>query len=84
MSPSLEPELQQRGIIDAAQDPNSSVTAADARQEIVKESKKAGVSAFEFNPDASPEEKAAQARAVSLPFSFLSVGTYELIEERRE
>jgi hypothetical protein len=58
-------ELKTQGVVEAAQDPNSSVTAADAEKKIVDESKKAGVAAFEFNPDASPEEKAAQARAVS-------------------
>jgi hypothetical protein len=58
-------ELKAQGVIEAAQDPNSKVTADDAQRKIVAESKKAGVQAFTFNPDASPEEKAAQARAVS-------------------
>ena len=58
-------ELKSQGVVEAAQDPNSSVTADDAQQKIVTESKKAGVAAFTFDPDASPEEKAAQARAVS-------------------
>ena len=58
-------ELKTQGVVEAAQDPNSSVTADDAQQKIVTESKKAGVPAFTFDPDASPEEKAAQARAVS-------------------
>jgi hypothetical protein len=58
-------ELKQQGAIEAAQDPNSPVTAADAQAKIELESKKAGVQAFSFNPDASPEEKAAQARSVS-------------------
>lgn len=46
-----------------ANDPNSSVTAEDAQKKIVDESKKAGVAAFTFDPNASPEAKAAQARA---------------------
>ena len=58
-------ELKTQGVIEAAQDPNSSVTADDAQQKMVIESRKAGVAAFTFDPDASPEEKAAQARAVS-------------------
>lgn len=62
--PTSAAELKAQGVIEAAQDPNSSVTADDAQQKIVTESKKAGVAAFTFNPDASPEEKAAQARAV--------------------
>lgn len=60
-----EAELKQQGAIEAARDPNSSVTAADAQAKIEEESKKAGVQAFSFDPDASPEEKAAQARSVS-------------------
>ncbi len=60
-------ELKQRGAIEAAQDPNSDVTSADAQASIVKESKNAGVPAFTFNHDASPEEKKAQVRAVRVP-----------------
>lgn len=67
--PTSAAELKAQGVIEAAQDPNSSVTADDAQQKIVTESKKAGVAAFTFNPDASPEEKAAQARAVSTTIS---------------
>jgi hypothetical protein len=58
-------ELKTQGVVEAAQDPNSSVTSEDAQRKIVQESKKAGVAAFEFDPDATPEQKAAQARAVS-------------------
>ncbi|EHL02009.1 hypothetical protein M7I_1959 [Glarea lozoyensis 74030] len=56
-------ELKTQGVVEAAQDPNSSVTSEDAQRKIVQESKKAGVAAFEFDPDATPEQKAAQARA---------------------
>jgi len=57
-------ELKQQGAIEAAADPESSVTAADAQKKIVDESKKAGVPAFTFDPNATLEEKRAQARAV--------------------
>jgi hypothetical protein len=57
-------ELKTQGVIEAAQDPNSSVTADDAQQKLVTESRKAGVAAFTFDPNASPEEKAAIARSV--------------------
>ena len=60
-------ELKSQGAIEAAQDPNSQVTAGDARQTLMDESKRAGGAAYEFNPNASPEEKAAAARAVGLP-----------------
>ena len=79
-------ELKAQGVIEAAQDPNSSVTSADAQQKIVIESKKAGVAAFTFDPDASPEEKAAQARAVSTPIaisssSILIIGPLQRVPE---
>lgn len=60
-------ELKQQGAIEAAQNPESSVTAEDAQQQMVEQSKNAGIPAFKFDPDASPEEKRAQAQAVSLP-----------------
>jgi hypothetical protein len=57
-------ELKQAGAIEAAQDPNSTVTAKQAEDEIVAASRNAGVAAFQFDPDATPEQKKAQARAV--------------------
>lgn len=67
MTTRSEGELKAQGVIEAAQDPNSGVTAEDAQQKIVTESKKAGVPAFTFDPNATPEQKAAQARAVGTP-----------------
>lgn len=58
-------ELKSQGAAEAARDPHSKVTAADAEKIILDESKKAGSVAFQFDPNASPEAKAAQARAVS-------------------
>lgn len=66
MLSSFKGELKQQGAQEAARDPNSSVTADDAQRVILDESKKAGAVAFQFDPNASPEEKAAQARSVSL------------------
>jgi len=57
-------ELKQQGVIQAARDPESSVTAADVEKTILDESRKAGIPAFQFDPNASVEEKRAQARAV--------------------
>ncbi|KAK5663647.1 hypothetical protein OQA88_4078 [Cercophora sp. LCS_1] len=57
-----EAELKQQGAIEASRNPESAVTADNAQRKIVEESKQAGVVAFTFNPDASPEEKAALAR----------------------
>ncbi|KAK3300034.1 C2 domain-containing protein [Chaetomium fimeti] len=56
-------ELKQQGAIEASQNPESNVTAEDAERKIVEDSREAGVTAFTFDPDASPEEKRAQARA---------------------
>lgn len=39
----------------------------DAQKDMVEEAENAGVTAFTFDPDASMEEKRAQARAVSCP-----------------
>lgn len=61
-------ELKSQGAAMAAQDPNSKITAEDAEAVMTNESKKVGIPAFQFDPDASPEEKAAQARSVSSPF----------------
>jgi hypothetical protein len=60
-------ELKQQGAINAAQDEDSNVTAADAEKIMVNESKKGGAVAFQFDPDASPEAKAEQAGAVIIP-----------------
>jgi hypothetical protein len=59
-------ELKQHGAVEAAQDENSRVTAEDAEKVLIDESKKGGAAAFQFDPDASPAEKAAQAGAVSI------------------
>jgi hypothetical protein len=58
-------ELKSQGAIEAARDPQSKVTAADAEQTILEESKKGGAAAFEFDVDASATEKARQVKAVS-------------------
>lgn len=58
-------ELKSQGAIEAAQDPHSKVTAEDAEQKILEESKKGGAAAFQFDADASATEKARQAKAVS-------------------
>lgn len=57
-------ELKQQGALEAAQNPESSVTAEAAEHVAVDEAKKAGSAALQFDPNASVEEKRAQARAV--------------------
>ncbi|EXJ87509.1 hypothetical protein A1O3_04469 [Capronia epimyces CBS 606.96] len=63
MSSGFKNELKAQGAIEAAQDPNSAVTADDAERVMLNESKKAGSTALHFDANASPEEKAAQAGA---------------------
>ncbi|KAF7188486.1 hypothetical protein HII31_10148 [Pseudocercospora fuligena] len=62
-----EQELKTQGVVEAAQDPDSKVDAADAEKAIVDNARAAGAAAFEFDPNASPEEKARQAREAAGP-----------------
>lgn len=57
-------ELKAQGALEASRDPNSSVDAQAAEQAVMNQAKAAGAPAFEFDPDASPEEKKAQMQAV--------------------
>lgn len=66
-------ELKSQGAAMAARDSNNSITAEDAEGVMTNESKKAGVPAFQFDPNATAEEKAAQARSVSLAFLYSSL-----------
>jgi hypothetical protein len=59
-------ELKVQGVIEAAEDPNSSVTFGDAQRKIVQESNNAGIQAFSFDPNASAEQKKAQVQAVCI------------------
>ncbi|ROT37420.1 tricalbin-1 [Sodiomyces alkalinus F11] len=64
-------ELKIEGVVESAQNPETSTTAEDAERKILEESRKAGITAFTFDPDASPEEKKRQARA-AIPEGFSS------------
>jgi len=59
-----ESELKQQGVIEAARDPHTSVTAEDAETRMLKEAKGSGAAAFQFDPNATAAEKAQQAKAV--------------------
>ena len=61
-------ELKSQGAAEAAQDPDSKVSAQDAERTMVNETLKAGGAAYQFDPNASPEEKAAQAQSVCRRF----------------
>ena len=62
--PSELGEVKTEAVINAAADPNSSVTAREAEQTIMDEAKKAGSTAYFFDPNTSPEDKAAAVHAV--------------------
>lgn len=62
-------ELRQEGAIETAQEAaqQPSQEAAQAAEKVlVEETRKAGLPAYQFDPDASPEEKAAAAAAVGV------------------
>ncbi|KAK2756132.1 hypothetical protein FQN54_005540 [Arachnomyces sp. PD_36] len=61
-----ESELKQQGAVEAAQNSNN-VSAEAAEKVLIDEAKKAGGEAFQFDPNASAEEKAAQAKAEIAP-----------------
>ncbi|KAJ5201479.1 Tricalbin [Penicillium cinerascens] len=60
-------ELKQEGIIEAAselaQDPQSQVNPEKVEEKLVEKTREAGVPAYQFDPDASPEAKAAAAQS---------------------
>ncbi|KAL2824799.1 hypothetical protein BDW59DRAFT_82737 [Aspergillus cavernicola] len=60
-------ELKQQGAIEtaqaASQDPQSHLNTEIVEQKLVDEGRKAGLPAYQFDPDASPEEKAAAAES---------------------
>jgi hypothetical protein len=57
-------ELKVQGAIEAAQDPQTSVSPEDAERLLVNEARNAGAPAFMFDPNASVEEKRSQVAAV--------------------
>jgi hypothetical protein len=84
MLSSFKGELKQQSAEEAARDPNSQVTADDAQRVILDESKKAGAVALQFDPDATPEQKAAQARAVGCSLSISQQGETDRFTERAQ
>jgi hypothetical protein len=61
-------ELKAEGTIEAAQelyeDPQSRVNPEKIEELVVEDAKEAGSAAYQFDPNASPEDKANAARAV--------------------
>lgn len=64
MASGHEAELKQQGAYEAARDPNSSLTVKQAENVAVEQAKADGSAAFQFDPNATAEEKAAQVNSV--------------------
>ncbi|KAJ5778668.1 Tricalbin [Penicillium odoratum] len=71
--PAENTELKEEGMVDLAtdlaQDPNSKVNPEIVEEALVRETREAGAPAYQFDPNASPEDKAAAAQA-RLPKDF--------------
>ncbi|KAK5107307.1 hypothetical protein LTR62_001400 [Meristemomyces frigidus] len=57
------PEAVADDVVAAARDPNSAVGADQVQHTVLNQAQSAGAAAFELNPNASPEERAAQFKA---------------------
>lgn len=68
-------EQKEQQAIDAAesafQNTQAETNPDKVEQQLVDETRKAGLPAYQFDPDASPEEKAAEAEAVRLYYSLI-------------
>jgi hypothetical protein len=58
-------EQRQQEALEAARDPEAPMSAEAAEKAVVEEAKKAGVAAYQFDPDASRSQKDAQVKSVS-------------------
>lgn len=72
---SANTEQKQQQVIDAAessfQNAQAETNPDKVEKQLVDETRKAGLPAYQFDPDASPEEKAAEAEAVRLIYSLI-------------
>jgi len=59
-----ETELKLQGAVEAAQDPQSRVSADDVQRKIVEDSQRSGITAITLDTNATPEQRLAQAREV--------------------
>jgi hypothetical protein len=63
-------EMKMEGTIEAAQelqkDPQSRVNPDVVEEMVVEDAQKAGAAAYQFDPDASPEDKANAAKGVRM------------------
>jgi hypothetical protein len=61
-------EMKIEGTVEAAEelynDPQSHVNPDKIEEKVVEDAREAGVPAYQFDPDASPEDKANAARGV--------------------
>lgn len=81
-------ELKEEGIIEAAtqlaEDPQSKVNPEKIEETLVKETREAGGVAYQFDPDASPEAKAAAAASVGFKSFQIGESQKRLVFNGRE
>ncbi|KAJ9636342.1 Tricalbin-2 [Coniosporium tulheliwenetii] len=56
-------ELKQQGVLEASRSPDNNISAEDAERAVIDEAQRSGSAAFQFDPNATAEEKARQAHA---------------------
>lgn len=76
MATSNEPK--QQGALEVPRSQSSSVSAEEAQRKLVEEARQAGVTAFQFDPNASVEQKKQMAREVCFHYR-LSVLDSEIL-----
>jgi hypothetical protein len=63
-------EMKIEGAVETAQelheDPQSKVNPDTVEEKVVEDAREAGVAAYQFDPDASPEDKANAAKGVRI------------------
>lgn len=64
VAPPLRAEERQQEVIDAAQDPESTLSPNSIEKALVEETKKAGGVAYQFDPASSPGQKESQIKSV--------------------
>ncbi|KMU79456.1 hypothetical protein CISG_07887 [Coccidioides immitis RMSCC 3703] len=65
----LKGDLKQEEVVQAAQDPQSNIPPETAERILVEKSRKAGSVAYQFDPNATPEQKDEQVK-MTIPTNF--------------
>jgi len=57
-------ELKQQDDLAAARDPHNGISVEQAEHKVLAQARSSGAAAFQFDPNASAQEKAQQAKSV--------------------